>query len=140
MLSLSTHLLSSACKVTSKPPLGLRLSLWVALIWLIGPLSAVDHQIATSGRNLASFVASSPFRMILQPTDSELDYTALQAVEQASLATLLFAEQEGNMAVVSTVANVEVVIQQVEFLELDQEDLPTITRHHFDGKVSIPII
>ena len=138
MLSLSTHLLSSACKVTSKPPLGLRLSLWVALMWLIGPLSAIGYQIATSGRNLASFVASSPFRMIVQPTDSELDYTALQAVEQASLATLLFAEQQGNMAVVSNVANVEVVIQQVEFLELDQEDLPAITRTQFFALMTTP--
>ena len=80
---------------------------------------------AVKGQNVAdsnlALVASSPFQMILSPTLFELDFAALEAVEEAISTTLLSVGM-------TEYVDFEAVIQQVVFLQDDGEVPSTRTR------------
>ena len=71
---------------------------------------------------LLALTASSPFRMILRPTASELDFEALEIVEEAIASTLFIMQDEKEYI------DTEAVIQQVEFVQLENEHPATRIR------------
>jgi len=108
------------------------------LLWLFGFLpvllfcvsGALAMQTDASESGLA-LIASSPFRMLLRPTPSELHLEAMQVLEEAATAAIMEGLDEPHV-------DVEVVIQQSEFVELgvDRNELPT-TRVRFFALATI---
>jgi hypothetical protein len=91
-------------------PIGARSSSAAALALQLG-IILHSHSRAQQTSDL-SLIASSPFRMILQPTTSALGSEALQWIE-TSVPALLLAEQPPEQPY----TDMEMVVQQVEFLE-----------------------
>jgi len=99
---------------------------FLRLSWLCMSLTTLLRQSAAQVVDpRLALVASSPFRMILRPTESELDFAAIQAVEESIASTLLLYQETNSYGYI----DIEVVIQQAELVELEEE-LPS-TRVRF---------
>jgi hypothetical protein len=86
----------------------------VLLLLAFLPASRAQVQANTTDTDARlALVASSPFRMILRPTQAVLNFAAIKVVEDSIASTLLLF-QKGNDYI-----DVEVVIQQVELLQLE---------------------